>query len=130
MCWVMPPASPSTTFALRMASRREVLPWSTWPMMVTTGGRGSRSSSVSGSSSWRPSSTSDSATRLTVWPSSSAMICAVSASITSVILWICPCFMSMRITSTARSDMRLASSAMVIVSGIVTSRDNFSFCSA
>ena len=69
MCWVMPPASPATTLALRMASSSDVLPWSTWPMMVTTGGRGSRSSSSSGVSK-RPSSTSDSATRLTVWPNS------------------------------------------------------------
>ena len=52
MCWVMPPASPATTFALRIASRSRVLPWSTWPMTVTTGGRISRSSSVSSSSSW------------------------------------------------------------------------------
>jgi hypothetical protein len=29
-----------TTLALRIASSSEVLPWSTWPMMVTTGGRG------------------------------------------------------------------------------------------
>ena len=43
---------------------------------------------------------------------------AVSASITSVILCIWPCFISSLITSTARSDMRLASSWMVIVSGI------------
>ena len=42
MCWVMPPASPETTLVLRMASSSEVLPWSTWPMMVTTGGRGCR----------------------------------------------------------------------------------------
>ena len=40
MCWVMPPASPETTLVLRIASSSEVLPWSTWPMMVTTGGRG------------------------------------------------------------------------------------------
>ena len=46
MCWVMPPASPAATLALRMASSSEVLPWSTWPMMVTTGARGSRSSGV------------------------------------------------------------------------------------
>ena len=39
MAWVMPPASPAATLVMRMASRREVLPWSTWPMMVTTGGR-------------------------------------------------------------------------------------------
>ena len=99
MCWVMPPASPETTLAWRMASSSEVLPWSTWPMMVTTGGRDSRSSSTSGVSN-RPSSTSDSATRLTVWPISSAMSWAVSASITSVILCISPCFISRRMTST------------------------------
>ena len=38
MCWVMPPASPAATLVERMASSSEVLPWSTWPMMVTTGG--------------------------------------------------------------------------------------------
>ena len=48
MCWVMPPASPATTLVLRMASSSEVLPWSTWPMMVTTGGRGTRSSAIVG----------------------------------------------------------------------------------
>ena len=42
MCCVMPPASPSATFSLRIASRRDVLPWSTWPMTVTTGARGTR----------------------------------------------------------------------------------------
>lgn len=55
------------------------------------------------------------------------MSCAVSASITSVILCIAPCFISMRMTSTARSDMRLASSWMVIASGMITSRISFSF---
>ena len=42
MCWVMPPASPATTLVWRMASSSDVLPWSTWPMMVTTGARGFR----------------------------------------------------------------------------------------
>ena len=37
MCWVMPPASPSATSVSRTASSSEVLPWSTWPMIVTTG---------------------------------------------------------------------------------------------
>ena len=41
MCWVMPPASPATTLAERMRSSSSVLPWSTWPMTVMTGGRGS-----------------------------------------------------------------------------------------
>ena len=75
----------------------------------------------------RPSSTSDAATRLTVWPISSAISCAVSASITSVILCIAPCFISSRMTSTARSDMRLASSWILMASGITTSRTSFSF---
>jgi hypothetical protein len=52
MCWVMPPASPAATLAERMASRRLVLPWSTWPMMVTTGGR-RRSEAGADSSSGR-----------------------------------------------------------------------------
>ena len=39
MCWVMPPASPAATSVSRIASSSEVLPWSTWPMIVTTGGR-------------------------------------------------------------------------------------------
>ena len=39
MCCVMPPASPAVTFVLRILSSREVLPWSTCPMTVTTGGR-------------------------------------------------------------------------------------------
>ena len=42
MCWVMPPASPAATSVSRIASSSEVLPWSTWPMIVTTGGRSTR----------------------------------------------------------------------------------------
>ena len=37
MCCVMPPASPETTLVSRIASSRLVLPWSTWPRIVTTG---------------------------------------------------------------------------------------------
>ena len=44
---LLPPASPAATPVSRMASRSDVLPWSTWPMTVTTGGRGLRSSSLS-----------------------------------------------------------------------------------
>src|SRR3972149_10632824 len=39
MCWVIPPCSPAVTFVFLIASRREVFPWSTWPMTVTIGGR-------------------------------------------------------------------------------------------
>mmetsp|Transcript_7373 Transcript_7373/g.18293 ORF Transcript_7373/g.18293 Transcript_7373/m.18293 type:complete len:278 (-) Transcript_7373:87-920(-) len=48
IAWVIPPASPAVTRVLRTASSRDVLPWSTCPIMVTTGARGWR---VSGSSS-------------------------------------------------------------------------------
>ena len=42
MCCVMPPASPAATLVWRIASSSEVLPWSTCPMTVTTGARGTR----------------------------------------------------------------------------------------
>ena len=67
---------------------------------------------------------SDSATRRTVWPNSEAISSAVSASITSPGFMIWPCFMKNLTTSTARSDMRCASSWMVMVSGSITSRMN------
>ena len=87
-----------------------------------------------GAPSWsgrskRPSSTSDSATRLTEWPNSSATSCAVSASSTSVSVTMRPWRIKSLITSTARSDMRLASSWMVIASGRTISRAIFSFWS-
>ena len=91
MCCVMPPASPATTLVWRMASSSDVLPWSTWPMMVTTGARGSSVPSSS-FSPMKPVSTSASDTRLGVWPNSCTISSAVSASITSLILCIAPCF--------------------------------------
>ena len=75
MCWVMPPASPAATSVSRMASSSEVLPWSTWPMIVTTGARGSSSSSVSSNS------TSASA-------SSAAWTISISFSNSSARIWI------------------------------------------
>src|SRR5215212_5978751 len=71
MCWVMPPASPDWTLARRILSRRLVLPWSTWPITVTTGGFSTRSS---GSSSGATSTGSGSSTEpiSTCTPSSSA----------------------------------------------------------
>ncbi len=110
MCCVMPPASPDTTLALRIASSSDVLPWSTWPMMVTTGGRDTAFSMSISRSSNRPVSTSASETRFTVWPNSVTTSSAVSASMMSVILCICPSFMRSLMTSTPRSDMRLARS--------------------
>ena len=51
ICCVMPPASPAVMLDLRMTSSSVVLPWSTWPMIVTTGARCCRSSSLSSASS-------------------------------------------------------------------------------
>lgn len=48
MCCVMPPASPSATDAPRNVSNSVVLPWSTCPITVTTGGRGSQFSGGAG----------------------------------------------------------------------------------
>lgn len=42
MCCVMPPASEAATWLFLRLSSRVVFPWSTCPMMVTTGGRGTR----------------------------------------------------------------------------------------
>ncbi len=42
-CCVMPPASPAATCADRILSSRLVFPWSTWPRIVTTGARATRS---------------------------------------------------------------------------------------
>ena len=85
----MPPASPAATSVVRSASSREVLPWSTWPMMATTGARVSVAPSSS-ASAMKPVSTSDSDTRLTAMPNSSATSSAVSESITSLIFIIMP----------------------------------------
>mmetsp|Transcript_8821 Transcript_8821/g.15264 ORF Transcript_8821/g.15264 Transcript_8821/m.15264 type:complete len:226 (-) Transcript_8821:951-1628(-) len=43
----MPPASPAATRDDLITSNSDVLPWSTWPMTVTTGGRSTRSSTSS-----------------------------------------------------------------------------------
>ena len=109
MCWVMPPASWEATLDWRRASKSEVLPWSTWPITVTTGARGPRWASSS-SSPLRPISTSDSLTRLMVWPNSVTTSSAVSASIIWLMVAMTPIFISDLMTSTPRSAMRLASS--------------------
>src|SRR5918995_4922938 len=72
MCWVMPPASPDWTFALRIRSRRLVLPWSTCPITVTTGGFSTRSSELS-SGTTSAGAGSSTAPISTSTPSSSAM---------------------------------------------------------
>ncbi len=78
MCCVMPPASPAATSVSRIASSSDVLPWSTWPMIVTTGGRWIRSSSASSNSG--SSSTSSAAWTISICLSnSSAITCTASS---------------------------------------------------
>jgi hypothetical protein len=93
MCCVMPPASPEATSVWRMASSSDVLPWSTWPMMVTTGGRSTRSSSES--SKTTSSSASSPAWMIsTSLPNSSARIEIASSESVCVRVTISPMLMS------------------------------------
>ena len=79
MCWVMPPASPSVTLVLRIASSREVLPWSTWPMTTTMGGRSTRVESSSSFSTWKRRSSIVTTTSFSTFaPISMATMAAVS----------------------------------------------------
>ena len=126
MCCVIPPASFAATFVSLNASSKDVLPWSTCPITVTTGGRGNKSASVS-FGPVRPSSTSLSATRLNLCPISSTTICAVSASMAWLIVAITPKDINFFITSELFSAIRFARSCTVIISGIITSLTIFSW---
>src|SRR4029453_9287819 len=118
MCWVMPPASFSATRVLRMASSSEVLPWSTWPMTVTTGGRGlSWVGSVSSSSSTSPSSERTSTSKLNL---SATSLAAVGSS-TSLRVAMTPSSTSALITSPDFRRMAAASSPTVTDSGSLMS---------
>ena len=84
ICWVIPPASDWVTCVFLIESSKEVLPWSTWPITVTTGGLGLRSLSLS--SFKRPYSSSTDWSRFGASisisiPSSSASKIQVSSSI-------------------------------------------------
>ncbi len=78
MCCVIPPASVETTEVLRIASSNVVLPWSTWPMIVTTGGRATRSASLSSNVS--SSSSSSAACLMMISRPTSAAIISTSSS--------------------------------------------------
>ena len=80
ICCVIPPASPVTTRELRIASNNVVLPWSTCPMIVTTGGRFSKSSSESSITIFSNSVTSVKILSFTSNPASSANNSTVSRS--------------------------------------------------
>ena len=121
MCCVMPPASPPATSSLRMASSKLVLPWSTCPITVTTGGRGFKLSLVS---SFATSSTISSSrdTTLTTPLNASAKVVAVGTSSAWLMLAKTPRSSRVLSNSFARTSNFSASSRMVIPSVIVTSR--------
>jgi len=112
MCWVMPPYSPSATFAERMASSSFVLPWSTCPITVTMGARRSTSSSLPFSSSMTVSSYSE--TTLILQSNSAASSCAVSESICWFSVTIVPMAMSLWMRSEPLRFIFLARSETVM----------------
>ena len=118
MAWVMPPASPLVTLVLRMASRMEVLPWSTWPITTTTGGRSTRSAALSSSCTNRRSSMETWTSCSTLAWNSSAIRAAVSKSTTSEMACISPICMNLATTLAALCFRRVASSPTVISSGM------------
>ncbi len=126
MCWVMPPASPSATLVLRIWSRSEVLPWSTWPMTVTTGARGSlvpasSPSASSCSSCWASSKL----TSMASTPSSSASSRAVSGASTWLMLAMTPFLNRSWIRSLALTPSFSANSRTVIASETITGPSGF-----
>jgi hypothetical protein len=121
----MPPDSPPATLVRRMRSSSEVLPWSTWPMMVTTGARSSRPSTLSSkvprASLTRSSSLT--ATFSTSKPNSDAKMPAVSASrLLLMFMPIMPICMSLVSTSVAFNDMRDARICRLMLSSIRITR--------
>ena len=84
MCCVMPPASVETTEVSRIASSSDVLPWSTWPMIVTTGARGSRSAASSSNTS--AASTSSAACVIVISRSSSVPISSTASSVSDCVM--------------------------------------------
>ena len=120
----MPPASPAATSVLRSASSSEVLPWSTWPMTVTTGGRGCSMLVLVGAALQADLDVGlgDAPTRVAELGDDQLGGVGVDrlvdrrhdAQLISAL-----------ITSAPRSAMRLASSCTVMVSGMTTSRTTF-----
>ena len=115
MCCVMPPLSPLTTSMPMILSNSDVLPWSTWPKNVITGGRGR---SCSGSSSCRSIVERIWSSRLkgcfssTSAPSSTASTSTVSASsVALMFVTVVPRSSSLRRTWAALHADRLGEAA-------------------
>ena len=112
MCWVIPPASPAATSVFRIASSSEVLPWSTWPMIVTTGGRSTSSSSGSSNTGSATVSSSEWTTS-TFLPSSAASTWIASSDSVVVSVFISPSAISCFMTSGTGTSRYSATSLTV-----------------
>ena len=122
MCCVMPPASRSATRVVRIASSRLVLPWSTWPMTVTTGARVTTSPALVSPSS--TCSSSSSKLRIcTSAPNSRAIMVAVSVSSAELIVSMSRFISSFARTSFTRRSSLSARSFTVMPSASVMVRD-------
>ena len=117
MCCVIPPASPAATSVSRIESSSEVLPWSTWPMIVTTGGRALRSSSAS-SKTGSAVSSSAALTTSTFLSNSSAITPIASSDSVCVMDAISPSCISFLITSETWTPRCSATSRTVAPEGI------------
>ena len=119
MCWVIPPNSPDTTFALLKTSRTEVLPWSTWPITVIIGGLFFKFSVLEALIFWIISSAFSS--RIGLWPNSLTKYSAVSAARFWFIVTVTPIPNICLIILLDCSAILFASSLTVITSGIFIS---------
>ena len=121
MCWVMPPASRSATLVSRIASSSDVLPWSTWPITVTTGARVCRSSGLVSSPSAETSSSSKLRISISA-PNSRAMSLATSTSSVLLMVIIMRFINSFASTSLTRTSSLSARSLTVMPSASVMVR--------
>ena len=127
----MPPDSPATTLLERTLSSKVVLPWSTWPITVTTGGRRTDSASVSlAAISFRISMSLRTLSSSTSKPKSSATMVRVGMSRRWLMETMIPNFMQALITSMADTFITEASSATDIKSCIFSLWWVFSLASA
>ena len=117
---MIPPASVSVTLAFLIASNNEVLPWSTWPIIVTIGGLFSKFSSTTSVSSSNASSSVSSSFLSAITSYFSQSFSAVAKSISWLTPAITPKNIKFLITSAVGFPSFSHNSLTVIVSPIST----------
>ena len=116
MAWVIPPASPLATLVFLIVSKRVVLPWSTCPIIVTTGGLSIKSSSLSTISNSSKLTSSIVLSFFNVLLKSATKILAVSKSREALIFTSIPKAINFFINVAAGTFKAPANSATVIFS--------------